>query len=59
MHNFLRLQNKSTGIVVEEIYHAHYTANLIEDEIRKIRKMDYPFRKKYDILKYGNTSESD
>ena len=26
-------------------------AGLLEDEMRKIRKIDYPFRKKYDDVK--------
>lgn len=39
----------------QEIYHAHYTANLIEDEIRKIRKEDYIWRKRYDELKNGGS----
>ena len=51
---FFRLSNISDKrILCEEIYHAHYTVNLIEDEIRRIRKEDYPFRKKYHELKYG------
>ncbi len=39
--------NKNERVVCERIYHAHYTANLIEDEIRRIRKEDYPLRKQY------------
>jgi hypothetical protein len=39
---------RSERQVVENLYHAHYTANLIEDEIRKIRKEDYTLRSKYD-----------
>jgi hypothetical protein len=46
MDNLGDLKNLS-----QEIYHAHYTANLIEDEIRKIRKEDFPLRKRYDDLK--------
>jgi hypothetical protein len=43
--------------VAEDVYHAHYTANLIEDEIRKIRKEDYNLRKKYHELKFGEIEE--
>ena len=35
----------------EKVFHAHYTAGLIEDEIRRIRNEDYQYRKKYDELK--------
>jgi hypothetical protein len=35
----------------EKIFHAHYTAGLIEDEIRRIREEDYSYRKKYEELK--------
>ncbi len=57
MHKFLRLGNISDRrILSEEIYHAHYTANLIEDQIRKIRAEDYPFRKKYQELKSGESA---
>jgi hypothetical protein len=38
-------------IIIENLYHAHYTACQLEDEIRLIRKQDYPYRKKYDDLK--------
>lgn len=41
-------------IVTQRVYHAHYTANLIEDEIRQIRKEDYPLRKKYAELNNNN-----
>jgi len=43
----------------QEIYHAHYAANLIEDEIRKIRKQDYQWRKRYDDLKKENMGASE
>lgn len=43
----------------EKIYHAHYTANLIEDEIRRIREEDYAYRKKYHELKTGETASSE
>jgi hypothetical protein len=52
-----RMNNLSDRKVLsEEIYHAHYTVNLIEDEIRRIRKEDYPYRKKYHELKYGESA---
>jgi hypothetical protein len=35
----------------DKIFHAHYAAGLIEDEIRRIRNEDYAYRKKYDELK--------
>lgn len=35
----------------DKVFHAHYTAGLIEDEIRRIRGEDYAYRKKYDELK--------
>ena len=51
-----RLYNlKEKRILSEEIYHAHYTANLIEDEIRSIRREDYPWRKRYEEMKNGNS----
>jgi hypothetical protein len=52
-------QNNSKTLC-EEIYHAHYTANLLEDEIRRIRAEDYPYRKRYEELKNAgtNTEES-
>jgi len=31
----------------ENLYHAHYTAFAIENQIREIRKDDYPLREKY------------
>jgi hypothetical protein len=53
----MRMFNQNENqIVAEEVYHAHYTANLIEDEIRRIRKLDYPIRKMYDEMKNGNTA---
>jgi hypothetical protein len=35
----------------DKIFHAHYTAGLLEDEIRRIRTEDYVYRIKYDELK--------
>ena len=35
---------------IEEVYYAHYTAYQIEDQIRDIRKQDYPLREKYNEL---------
>jgi hypothetical protein len=35
----------------EKIFHAHYTAGLIEDEIRRIRDEDFAYRKRYEELK--------
>jgi hypothetical protein len=52
-----RLDNPDKKNLTDTIYHAHYTANLIEDQIRVIRREDYPFRKKYSELKGGNDSE--
>lgn len=58
MSKSFRMNNVSSDrkVLCEEIYHAHFTANLIEDEIRKIRKEDYPFRKKYQEMKTGESS---
>lgn len=42
--------------VASDLFHAHYTANVLEDEIRKIRKEDHPYRKAYNDLK--NPSEN-
>ncbi len=54
MTKILRLSNQNDKtVIVEELYHAHYTANLIEDEIRSIRKQDHPYRKLYDNTKNG------
>ena len=45
--------NKSKNDKINEhkqvvtLFHAQYTAGLIEDEIRKIRTEDYPWRQKY------------
>ncbi len=50
---------QSAKDVAENIYHAHYTANLIEDEIRKIREEDFEDRKTYNGLKYGESEESE
>jgi hypothetical protein len=46
-------------ILSQQIYHAHYAANLIEDEIRRIRKEDYPWRKRYDELKKEKTGANE
>ena len=35
------------SIKAQNVYHAHYTADLIEKEIKKIRKQDYELRKEY------------
>jgi len=32
-------------------------AGLLEDEIRQIRQLDYPYRKKYEEMKNGNSEE--
>ncbi len=45
--------------ISQQIYHAHYTANLIEDEIRRIRIEDYPWRKRYDELKKEKNGPSE
>jgi hypothetical protein len=37
--------------VAQNIFHGHYAANLIEDEIVKIRENDYPYRLQYAKLK--------
>ena len=37
--------------IAKNIFHAHYAANLIEDEIIKIREKDYPHRLQYAKLK--------
>lgn len=37
--------------IAQSIFHAHYAAGLIEDEIIKIREQDYPYRLKYAKLK--------
>jgi hypothetical protein len=37
--------------IARNIFHAHYAANLIEDEIIKIRERDYPLRVQYAKLK--------
>lgn len=41
------------SIKAQSVYHAHYTADLIEKEIKKIRKQDYELRKEY-FEKFGN-----
>ncbi len=40
------------SVHIMKLYHANYTAGLIEDEIRKIREEDYKWREKYNEL-YG------
>jgi hypothetical protein len=42
--------------IADKVFHAHYTAGLLEDEIRRIRNEDYAYRKKYDELKKEATS---
>ncbi len=45
---YQKLNNTSNKqVICDRVYHAHYTANLIEDEIRRIRTEDYPLRQKY------------
>jgi len=44
-------RDKHPDSVAKNIFHAHYAANLIEDEIIKIREKDYPFRLQYAKLK--------
>ncbi len=51
------MSNREDANIVREIYHAHYTANLIEDEIRRIRSEDYELRRKYDVLVNGVKEE--
>jgi hypothetical protein len=41
---------------VENLFHAHYTSNLLEEELRKIREEDYPWRAKYQE-QFGNKKE--
>lgn len=48
---------KDPAILPEKVFHAHYVAMQIEDEIREIRKTDYPYRKKYEELKRGGPIE--
>jgi hypothetical protein len=42
------------GSTADKVFHAHYTAGLIEDEIRRVRSEDYAYRKKYEELKQEN-----
>ena len=57
--NFIARKNtelhevKHHMIKAENVYHAHYTADSIEKEIKKIRKQDYELRKEY-FEKFGN-----
>lgn len=53
-----RNHNDKLRIKVENIYHAHYTAGMIEDAIREIRRADYHLREKYAELTNGNSEES-
>ena len=51
----LTRKNMSSELVLEDqnvkrLFHAVYTASLLEDEIRKIRKDDYAWRLKYQEL---------
>ena len=41
------------SIKAHNVYHAHYTADLVEKEIKKIRQQDYDLRKEY-FEKFGN-----
>lgn len=49
--NYLFKKKNHPDSIAQNILHAHYAANLIEDEIIKIREQDYPFRVKYAKLK--------
>ena len=43
----------------ENLYHAQYAASMIEEEIRKIREEDYPWRVKYnELVSSGSASSS-
>ncbi len=48
---FLFKKKNHPDAIAQNILHAHYAANLIEDEIIKIRDEDYPYRLKYAKLK--------
>ena len=49
--NYLFRKKNHPDAIAQSIFHAHYAANLIEDEIVKIREEDYPYRIKYAKLK--------
>ena len=49
--NYLFRKQNHPDAIAQSILHAHYAANLIEDEIVKIRKNDYPYRLQYAKLK--------
>ena len=48
---FLLKRENHPDSIAKNIFHAHYAANLIEDEIIKIRERDYPYRLQYARLK--------
>lgn len=48
-------------VIAGKIFHAHMAANMLEDEIRKIRIEDHPIRTRYNEIKEsfkGNKSEN-
>lgn len=49
--NYFFKKKNHPDSIAQSIFHAHYAANLIEDEIIKIREEDYPYRLKYAKLK--------
>jgi hypothetical protein len=49
--NYLFRKKNHPDAIAQSIFHAHYAANLIEDEIVKIREEDYPYRLQYAKLK--------
>jgi len=49
--NYLFRKKNHPDAIAQSIFHAHYAAGLIEDEIIKIRENDYPYRFKYAKLK--------
>lgn len=53
-----RNHNDKLRIKVENIYHAHYTAGMIEDAIREIRRTDYPLREKFAELSSSSSQQS-
>ena len=48
---FLLKRESHPDSIAKNIFHAHYAANLIEDEIIKIREKDYPHRFQYAKIK--------
>ena len=48
---YLLKRERHPDSIAKNIFHAHYAANLLEDEIIKIREKDYPLRLKYAKLK--------